>query len=193
MTISLPRLFAALAASLCAGAALAAPAASVATAQARLAGMTPASKIECHATGSNGAQCSADGYTVMYLDNCGEGAAFGSIAADGGVDLNDRVDGKGKTVAHVMDRQFVCIPAMVRKGEEQRHYVIAVPTASVPACRDNDLCKNADLPVDWKQAKRGQACERTKDGDYQGDCAAGWVDVGQIDQYETLAPAKPAR
>ena len=36
MTISLPRLFAALAASLCAGAALAAPAASVSTAQARL-------------------------------------------------------------------------------------------------------------------------------------------------------------
>ncbi|MFY2565270.1 hypothetical protein [Achromobacter ruhlandii] len=192
MKTSLPCLFATLAASLCVSAALAAPVSSVATAQARLAGMTPASQIECHADG-NGAQCSADGYTVMYLGNCGEGAAFGSIAADGGVDLTDRVDGRGKAVVHVMDRQFVCIPAMVRKGEEQRHYVIAVPTASVPECRGNDLCKDADLPIEWRRAKRGQACERTKDDDYQGDCAAGWVDVGQIDQYNTLAPATPAR
>lgn len=193
MTISLSRLFATLAASLCAGAAQAAPVTSVADAQAKLAAMTPASRIECHADGGNSAQCSADGYTVMYLGDCGEGAAFGSIAGDGGVDLNDRVDGQGKPVAHVMDRQFVCIPAMVRKGEEQRHYVIAVPTASMPECRGNALCKDADLPVQWKRAKRGQACERTKDDDYQGDCAAGWVDVGQIDQYDTLAPAKPAR
>lgn len=166
MTIRLPRLFAALTARLCAGAALAAPATSVATAQARLTTMTPGSKVECHAAGSNGAQCSVDGYTVMYLGDYGEAAAFGAIAADGGVDLNDRVDGRGNAVTHVMDREFVCIPAMVRKGEEQHHYVIAIPTASVSECHGNALCKDADLPVEWKKPRRGRVCERNKEAGY---------------------------
>lgn len=184
----MPRLLAALAASLCATAALAADStAAVAAAQTQLTRMTPASKVECRADGYGGATCTADGYSVN-LGDCGEGAAFGSIAADGGIDLTDRIDGEGNPVAHVQDRQFVCIPAMARKGDSQRHYVIAVPTASVPECRGNDLCKDADLPVQWKGAKSGQACQRGKDGDYVGDCAAGWVDVGQIDQYDTLAP-----
>ncbi|MBB1626574.1 hypothetical protein [Achromobacter sp. UMC71] len=193
MKISLPRLLATLAASLCATAALAADGA-VAAAQAQLTRMTPASKIECRADGYGGATCTADGYSVN-LGDCGDGAAFGSIAADGGLDLNDRIDGEGSPVAHVQDRQFVCIPAMARKGETQRHYVIVVPTASVPECRDNALCKDADLPVQWKAAKSGQACQRGKDDNYIGDCPAGWVDVGQIDQYDTLAPmpAKQAK
>lgn len=196
MKISLPHLLAALAASLCAATALAASAGdnAVTAAQAQLTRMTPASKIECRADGYGGATCTADGFSVNF-GNCGEGAAFGSIAADGGLDLNDRIDGEGHPVAHVQDRQFVCIPAMARKGETQRHYVIVVPTASVPECRGNDLCKDADLPVQWKTPQSGKACQRGKDGDYAGDCAAGWVDVGQIDQYDTLAPmpAKSAK
>lgn len=188
MKTTLPRLLATLVTGLYATAALAASASdgAVAAAQAPLTRMTPASKIKCRADGYGGAICTADGFSVNF-GNCGEGAAFGSIAADGGLDLNDRIDGEGKPVAHVQDRQFVCIPAMARKGETQRHYVIVVPTASVPECRDNDLCKDADLPVQWKSAKSGQACHRGKDGDYAGDCASGWVDVGQIDQYDTLA------
>lgn len=186
MKISLPYLLATLAASLCVTAASAADGA-VAAAQAQLTRMTPASKIECRADGYGGATCTADGYSVN-LGDCGDGAAFGSIAADGGLDLNDRIDGEGEPVAHVQDRQFVCIPAMARKGETQRHYVIVVPTASVPECRDNALCKDADLPVQWKTPQSGQTCQRGKDGVYTGGCAAGWVDVGQIDQYDTLAP-----
>lgn len=195
MTPLLPRLLAALAVTLCATAALAADnAAAVAAAQAQLTRMTPASKVDCRADGYGGANCTADGYSVN-LGNCGEGAAFGSIAVDGGIDLTDRIDGQGAPMAHVQDRQFVCIPAMARKGDSQRHYVIVVPTASVPECRGNTLCKDADLPVQWKAAQSGKACQRGKDGDYSGDCAAGWVDVGQIDQYDTLAPmpAKQAK
>lgn len=129
--------------------------------------------------------CKIDGFSVDYA-GCGKGALFGSIAAqDGadGVDLNDKLDGKGRAVARLKDRQFVCIAATARGNDNQRHYVIAVPTASVPECKGKDLCKKADLPVQWKTATTGQSCQRVGDGKYTGDCAAGWVDQGELDQY----------
>ncbi|URX62683.1 hypothetical protein KR767_00970 [Luteibacter anthropi] len=129
--------------------------------------------------------CSISGFAVEFA-GCGKGALFGAIAAqDGadGVDLNDKLDGKGQTTARLKDRQFVCIAATARGNDSQRHYVIAVPTASVPECKGKDLCKKADLPVERKKATTGQSCQRVGDGKYTGDCAAGWVDQGELDQY----------
>ena len=129
--------------------------------------------------------CQMDGFSVQAGD-CGDNSSFGAISApqgSDGVDLNDRIDGKGLAVARLKDSQFVCIAAIARRGDVQRHYVIAVPTTSVPACKGKELCRNADHPVTWYTAKTGKSCHRVGEGRYAGDCAAGWVDEGALDQY----------
>lgn len=167
----------------CAFPALAAPL-SVADTEARLAQMTPGSKISCHSDNYGNALCTADDFKIE-LSDCDEGALFGSIASEGGLDLQRSLHADGQPTARLQDHQFVCVAATARKpgNDTPWHYVIAVPTSSVPECKGKDLCNNADLPITWKKPKTGQACERGPGGVYRGDCAAGWVESGKLDQY----------
>ncbi|MDF4001844.1 hypothetical protein P3W24_03490 [Luteibacter sp. PPL201] len=154
---------------------------SVASAQDALRKMAPASTVTCVDNGHGSPDCKADGHTAQFL-GCGDGAMYGGISADGGVDIGNAIDGHGKTIAHLADGQFVCVAAIVQRPDESRFYVVAIPTASVKGCKGNELCKGADHPVQWKTATTGTSCHRAGD-DYAGDCAAGWVGQGDLDQY----------
>lgn len=144
----------------------------------------PSSASICRAFLSNKNSCVVEGYSIELTD-CKGDALYGAVAAAAGVDLSSAVAPNGKDVtAHLQNGQFVCIAATARKGGIQRHYVIAVPTASVPGCLGNDLCKDGDKRVVLKQTDAGDACHRLgKDGDYAGQCAAGWVNEADLDQY----------
>lgn len=154
----------------------------VASTQAVLQKMAPSSKVACKDDGHGQAECTADGVAVSVA-GCGKGALYGAISAKGGVDLTDAIDGRGTASAHVSDGQFVCVAAIQQASDTQRYYVIAVPTASVPECKGNELCKGADRPVQFKKATTGTSCHAAGNGDYTGDCAAGWVEEGHLDQY----------
>ncbi|WP_186271702.1 hypothetical protein [Burkholderia gladioli] len=133
-----------------------------------------------------GTSCQIDGFSVQFF-GCGDGGLYGAISASGtgGVTLNDRIDGHGQAVGRLKDNQFVCVAASAtaRRGGDPRYYVIAIPTRSVPACNGNALCEKRDLPITWNTATTGKACQLGGDGLYHGDCAAGWIDEGQLDQY----------
>ncbi len=47
----------------------------------------------------------------------------------------------------------------------------------------NESCKGADIPVEWKRPATGATCALKSDGRYHGDCATGWVDGKDIEEY----------
>lgn len=146
--------------------------------------LTPNALVICGGSGQAAASCTKDGYTIDVSD-CKGDALYGVVASTGGVALATSLSPSSKDLtARLKKGQFVCIAATARKAGDQRHYVVAIPTASVPRCKGNDLCKGGDKAVLWERAGVGDACRRFgKNGDYAGQCAAGWVNEADLDQY----------
>ncbi|ALM83093.1 hypothetical protein [Bordetella sp. N] len=149
--------------------------------QARLTEMSPGSQVACHADKYGNPDCKVDDFRVDYS---GCDVEYGAVAVKGGVDLQDNINNRGGQTAHLHDRQFVCIAARARDSHDKyRYYVIAPPTAVVPDCKGKSICRDGDQPILWLGPYTGKMCDRTKAGEYIGDCASGWVDQGVLDEY----------
>lgn len=145
--------------------------------------IAPQAAVSCRANADGVPLCDASGYDVQ-LRGCGEGALYGRIWTDGGIDVNQSIDGHGKAVARLKKGQFVCSVATASKGDEQRHFVVPVDTASVRDCKGNELCKNADLPIEWKVPKPEAKCDpNVAPSKGYANCAAGWVGDSDLDAY----------
>ena len=145
--------------------------------------IAPTSHISCKANADGAAICKTDGYSIDAT-GCGEGALYGRIMTDGGVDLNQSVDGKGKVIAHLEKGQFVCSAGHAVNSETTQHFVVAVATKSVADCKGNDLCKNGDHAVAWKVTKPTGTCDPDVDpAKGYASCAAGWINYDDLDQY----------
>jgi hypothetical protein len=146
--------------------------------------VAPTAKIECKKNDMGETSCVADGYS-MRIRGCGDGAFYGVISAEGGVDLNQAIDGHGKVTAHLKNGQFVC--SSVSSSDENDHwkeFVVAVDTTTVPDCKGNDLCKNADFPIEWKAPKPTTACDpNVPPSQGYANCAAGWIDNSDLNGY----------
>ncbi|MGN6480819.1 hypothetical protein [Luteibacter sp.] len=145
--------------------------------------IAPTSHVSCKANADGAAICKTDGYSIDAT-GCGEGALYGRIMTDGGVDLNQSVDGKGKVVAHLEKGQFVCSAGHAISSETTQHFVVAVETKTVADCKGNDLCKNGDHAVAWKEPRPTGTCNPDVDpAKGYASCAAGWINYGDLDQY----------
>lgn len=145
--------------------------------------IAPASNVSCKANADGAANCKADGYSIEAT-GCGEGALYGRIMTEGGVDLNQAVDGKGKVVAHLEKGQFVCSAGHAINSDTTQHFVVVVATQSVADCKGNSLCKNGDRAVVWKATKPTGKCDPDADpAKGYAACAAGWINYEDLDQY----------
>lgn len=143
------------------------------------------SKVACGKDSYGNVACTIDGQAVEVGDDCTSNLAFGGIANDKGTMLQDNFRSAGaRPVAHVGKNQLVCLLASQRKeGELIRALVKVVPTATVKNCKGNDACKDADTHVEWKRPVSGTACTLKPDGHYAGDCATGWIDGKDLEEY----------
>jgi hypothetical protein len=148
---------------------------------------SPGSRVACGKDKFGNVACTIDNTAVDVNDDCTSNMAFGGVsaAAAKGVTLEDNFKvASAKPVAHVGQHQLLCIQATQRKeGVLVRALVKAVPTKTVKNCKANDICKGADTPVEWKRPATGTACTLKPDGHYSGDCATGWVDGKDIEEY----------
>ena len=146
---------------------------------------SPGSKVVCAKDTYGNAACTIDGDAVDVNDDCTSNMAFGGVASAKGVTLEDHYKASlSKPIAHVGPHQLLCIQATQRKeGALIRALVKVVPTKTVKACKGNDSCKGADTPIDWKRPPSGTACTLKPDGHYAGDCATGWIDGKDIEEY----------
>jgi hypothetical protein len=153
--------------------------------QALLQTSSPGSKVTCGRDKYGNAACTIDNTAVDVNDDCTSNMAFGSVNGAKGATLVDNFQATAaKPVAHVGEHQLLCIQATQRKeGVLVRALVKAVPTKTVKNCKANELCKGADAPVEWKRPATGNACVLKPDRHYAGDCATGWVDGKDIEEY----------
>lgn len=143
------------------------------------------SKVACGKDSYGNVACTIDGEAVDVSDDCTSNMAFGGVSNDKGTTLEASFRSPGaKPVAHVGKNQLVCLVATQREeGELVRALVKVVPTATVKNCKGNDVCKGADTHVEWKQPVSGTACTLKADGHYAGDCATGWIDGKDLEEY----------
>ncbi len=146
---------------------------------------SPGSKVTCGKDKYGNVACTIDNTAVDVNDDCTSNMAFGGVTAARGATLEDNFQAtSAKPVAHVGEHQLLCIQATQRKeGVLVRALVKAVPTKTVKGCKANEICKGADTPVEWKRPATGAACTLKPDGHYSGDCATGWVDGKEIEEY----------
>jgi hypothetical protein len=159
------------------------PARTPAALQARLVKMDPGARTECHKDSYGNAACTSDGYTVD-LSGCSGDMLFGQVMDDAGATLGTRLDaGQSKPVVKLKPHQFLCVIATAKKpGASQRYYVAAYPADRVPDCKGSDLCKAQ--PIEWVGTPPAAKCEWIgTSGDFNGGCAAGWVDEDAIELY----------
>lgn len=133
-------------------------------------------------------QCQVPGYQpIDTADTCPPDApVFGSVFNAGGATLLDRFpETDARPVALLHDHQFVCIAAeaAIEPGAAAWSYVIAVPTHSVPDCRSEALCRDADFAVHWIGHSPTTPCRLYAEGRYTSGCAASWVRSDLIDPY----------
>lgn len=152
--------------------------------QARLAKMAPGATVECHKDSYGNPTCTADGYKVA-ISGCSGDLFFGQTIKPDGATLDARLAGDAsQPLAKLQTQHFLCIAATATQaGKPTRLFVEALPADSVPGCKKaKDLCQSH--PVTWLKKPAGPKCEWIgKDGDFTGDCAAGWVDEDRIDAY----------
>jgi hypothetical protein len=161
----------------------AAPEARAKTEVAVIKAIAPGAAITCFKNEDGETYCKADDHDLQ-LRGCGDGAFYGRIAADRGVDLSQAIDGHGKVTAHLKKGQFVCSAVTAMGKDDSREFVIAVPTASVPDCKGNELCKNADFPTEWKGPKPSGKCDpNVEPSSGYANCAAGWIEGSDLDGY----------
>jgi hypothetical protein len=146
---------------------------------------SPASKVACGKDKYGNVACTIDGTSVDVNDDCTSNIAFGGVTDAKGATLEDNFKpGSAKPVARVGEHQLLCIQATQRKeGTLIRALVKAVPTRTVKNCKGNESCKGADTSIEWKRPATGTACTLKPDGHYTGDCATGWVDGKDIEEY----------
>jgi len=153
--------------------------------QAMLQASSPGSAVTCTRDTHGNTACTIDGTAIDAGDDCTSNLSFGAVGAEHGVTLEDSFKpAAGKPVAHVGANQLLCLRAAQRKeGVLVRALVMAIPTRTVKLCKDNEMCKGADSPIEWKRPTTGIACTLKPDGRYAGDCATGWVDGQDIEEY----------
>ena len=153
--------------------------------QSLLQASSPGSKVVCVRDTHGNPACTIDGAAVDVNDDCTSNMAFGGVTNEKGATLQDNFNSaSAKPVAHIGEHQLLCIQATQRKeGTLLRALVKAVPTKTVKNCKGNDSCKGADTPVEWKRPPSGTACTLKPDAQYTGDCATGWVDGKEIEEY----------
>jgi hypothetical protein len=141
-------------------------------------------KVACANDKYGNPACMADGYRIDFGE-CSDDSFYGGITAKAGVTLEDQVStDRAQPVARLQDKQFVCIEATARKGEQERYFVRAVPVTSVPGCKGNDLCKSyGDHFIQWIAKRSGKPCQRKDRKSYKGDCAAGWIDNDALEEF----------
>jgi len=146
---------------------------------------SPGSKVTCGKDKYGNVVCTIDNAAVDVNDDCTSNMAFGGVTGAKGATLVDNFQAAAaKPVAHVGEHQLLCIQATQREeGVLVRALVKAVPTKTVKNCKANEICKGADAPVEWKRPATGSACVLKPDGHYAGDCATGWVDGKDIEEY----------
>jgi hypothetical protein len=145
--------------------------------------IAPDAAISCFKNADGETFCKADDH-ILQLRGCGDGGFYGRIAADSGVDLSKTIDGHGKATAHLKKGQFVCSAVTAVGDDQSQEFVVAVDTSSVPDCKGNELCKNADFPIEWKGPKPVGKCDPNAppSNGYPG-CAAGWIENSDLDGY----------
>ncbi|MBJ9974478.1 hypothetical protein IAE35_12765 [Pseudomonas sp. S75] len=153
--------------------------------QAMLQASSPGSAATCTLDPQGNTLCTLDGTQIDAGDDCTSNMVFGAVTADQGVTLEDNFKpSAGKPVAHLGVNQLLCLRAAQRKGGVLvRALVMAIPTRTVKLCKDNELCKDADSTIEWKRPTTGILCTLEPDGHYTGDCASGWVDGNDIEEY----------
>ncbi|HVI55553.1 MAG TPA: hypothetical protein VM621_10945 [Luteibacter sp.] len=153
--------------------------------QSMLKASSSGSNVACAKDTYGNVACTVDGTAVDVNDDCTSNMAFGGVTSTKGTTLADGFNvASAKPVAHVGEHQLLCIQATQRKeGTLLRALVKAVPTKTVKGCKGNDICKGADTPIQWKRSPIGTACTLKTDGHYTGDCATGWVDGKDIEEY----------
>lgn|GEM_PF-1444282 len=153
--------------------------------QAMLQASSPRSTAICTRDTQGNIACTLDGTEIEAGDDCTSNMVFGAVGADQGVMLEDSFQpSTGKPVAHLGANQLLCLQAAQRKdGVLIRALVMAIPTRTVKLCKDNDVCKGADSTIEWMRPRTGIVCTLESDGHYAGDCASGWVNGEDIEEY----------
>ncbi|HEY9130140.1 MAG TPA: hypothetical protein VIM98_00170 [Dyella sp.] len=137
-------------------------------------------------------ECTYQGYVISADDRACDGAddaMYGDLGLSGNkshIALLDKFPQGGSTVAEAADRQFICVSAKAKRASpyDVWYYVVAIPVASVKACKNNSNCgAPGDLPVKLTKQGTGQPCHLTAQKRYAGDCAAGWVNAAEVDLY----------
>jgi hypothetical protein len=137
-------------------------------------------------------ECTYQGYVINADDRACDGAddamygALGLSDDKSHIALLDKFPQGGSTVAEAADKQFICVSAEAKRASpyDVWYYVVAIPVASVKACKNNNNCgAPGDLPVKLTKQGTGQPCHLTAQKRYAGDCAAGWVNAAEVDLY----------
>jgi hypothetical protein len=146
---------------------------------------SPGSKVACGKDKYGNVACTIDNTAVDVNDDCTSNMAFGGVTAPKGATLEDNFQAaSAKPLAHVGEHQLLCIQATQRReGTLVRALVKAVPTKTVKNCKGNEICEGADVPVQWKRPPTDTACTLKPDDHYTGDCATGWVNGKDIEEY----------
>ncbi|KTB67431.1 MULTISPECIES: hypothetical protein [Pseudomonas] len=153
--------------------------------QAMLQASSPGSTATCIRDKHGNIVCTIDGKEIEAGDDCTSNMVFGAVGADQGVTLEGSFKpSAGNPVAYVGAGQLLCLQAAQRKdGVLVRALVMAIPTRTVKLCEDNEMCKGADSSIEWKRPTTGIACTLKPNGYYAGDCASGWVEGKDIEEY----------
>ncbi|MDQ1090892.1 hypothetical protein QE400_000305 [Xanthomonas sacchari] len=145
-------------------------------------------------TASKGSGCVAgnmdagDFYDVEVSPSCSADGNFAGVAERDAVllDALPVTGSKAQVAARLSDGQFVCILATARAGQHVAYYyVVALPPASVGACRGKPICDQyGERPIDFvAQRKQGRHCILTGDARPEGDCAQGWIEPQKLDIF----------
>jgi len=137
-------------------------------------------------------ECASNDWRIL-IDAKGCSAkkgAYGKVYADDEATVKLRRSlppAQSDVEAKLGDGQFVCVSATARgpgSSEPQWYYVMAIPVKSVKACAAKSFCaKPGDLPIEWMRSTNGKRCRLSARGQYEGDCAAGWVNAKEFGEF----------
>lgn len=128
-----------------------------------------------------------DFYDIDLSPSCGDDGFFAGVSADKAT-LLDTLPVTGSKVqdnATLARDQFVCVQATARSGQQPGYYyVVVIAPDDVAACRGKPICQQyGQRPVQLQaQPRTGAACAAAS-GQWQGDCARGWVSADALDVF----------
>ncbi|KMM77269.1 hypothetical protein ACP93_02940 [Xanthomonas sp. NCPPB 1128] len=129
-----------------------------------------------------------DFYDVDMSPRCDAEGNFAGVAEPDAalLDALPVTGSKAQVAARLSDGQFLCILATAHAGQHAAYYyVVAIPPASVSACREKPICKQyGERPVDFvAQPKQGIHCTVGGNTRPEGDCAQGWIEPQKLDVF----------